>query len=251
VSCSVNAGAASSGARILIVDDDPEIRSLLCDYLRSNGLRPEAVADGEAMWSWLARHSTDLIVLDLMLPGADGLTLCRALRERTHLPIVMLTARGALLDRVLGLEMGADDYLPKPFDPRELLARITVVLRRTRHQMPHEHEPESPIAMRFANWVLDTRQQQLIGPDGTVVMLPQSDYRVLRALAQNPHRTLSRDYLVEHVFGKERSAQDRAIDVCVSRLRQHLQDDPRAGRLIRTVRNAGYMLACDVMVQAL
>ncbi len=245
----MSAPAGSEGARILVVDDDPEIRELLCDYLRAAGLRPAAVAEGEAMWQWLARHTADLVVLDLMLPGTDGLALCRALRERTHIPVVMLTARGALLDRILGLEMGADDYLPKPFDPRELLARINVVLRRARQVPAHLHEPEMAARLRFAGWCLDARERQLVSPAGVVVALAQSDFRVMQALAQNPRRTLSRDYLAEHAFGKERSALDRAVDVCVSRLRQHLEDDPRQARLIRTVRNAGYQLACDVAAQ--
>jgi two-component system OmpR family response regulator len=118
MSTSAFPAGAAQGPRILVVDDDPDIRELLCDYLRASGMRPAAVADGQAMWEWLGRHAADLIVLDLMLPGTDGLALCRSLRERTHIPVVMLTARGALLDRILGLEMGADDYLPKPFDPR-------------------------------------------------------------------------------------------------------------------------------------
>lgn len=240
-----------AGARILVVDDDPEIRELLGDFLRDAGLRPAAVADGDAMWAWLARHTADLVVLDLMLPGTDGLALCRSLRERTHIPVVMLTARGALLDRILGLEMGADDYLPKPFDPRELLARIKVVLRRARQQPTLQAEPERPVRLVFAGWSLDLRERQLSTPDGVLVPLAQSDFRVLCALAQNPWRTLSRDYLADHVFGKERQAQDRAIDVCISRLRQHLEQDPRHAQLIRTVRNAGYVLGCDVAEQAL
>lgn len=242
--------SGSQGARILIVDDDPEIRDLLCDFLRAAGLRPAAVADGDALWLWLERHTADLIVLDLMLPGTDGLALCRSLRERTHIPVVMLTARGALLDRILGLEMGADDYLPKPFDPRELLARIKVVLRRTRSQPAPLAEPDRPARLLFAGWCLDMREQQLTSPQGVLVPLARSDYRVLSALAQNPRRTLSRDYLADYVFGKERQAQDRAIDVCVSRLRQHLEAAPRQAQLIRTVRNAGYMLGCDVVAQA-
>jgi two-component system OmpR family response regulator len=241
---------SAPGPRILVVDDDPDIRELLCDYLRSSAMRPAAVADGQAMWEWLGRHTADLIVLDLMLPGTDGLALCRSLRERTHIPVVMLTARGALLDRILGLEMGADDYLPKPFDPRELLARIKVVLRRVAQAPAPAGEPDQQPVLRFAGWTLDMRTRQLLSPRGVLVPLAQSDYRVLCALACNPHRTLSRDYLADHVFGRERQAQDRAIDVCVSRLRQHLEDQPRQASLIRTVRNAGYVLTCDVQPQA-
>lgn len=233
-------------SRILVVDDDPEIRELLADYLHANGLQPACVADGQGMWDWLARHSADLVVLDLMLPGVDGLALCRSLRERTHIPVIMLTARGGLMDRILGLEMGADDYLPKPFDPRELLARINVVLRRTRQIPASLHEPERLATLRFAGWTLNMQTREFISPDGVLVSLTQSDYRVLCALAQNPHRTLSRDYLAEYAFGRERMALDRAIDVCVSRVRQHIEADPRKAVLLRTVRNAGYVLNCDV-----
>ncbi len=244
------ASPAAQGPRILVVDDDPDIRELLCDYLRASGMRPAAVGDGQAMWDWLGRHAADLIVLDLMLPGTDGLALCRSLRERTHIPVVMLTARGALLDRILGLEMGADDYLPKPFDPRELLARIKVVLRRVAQAPAPASEPEHLPVLRFAGWTLDMRARELRSPQAVLVPLAQSDYRVLCALASNPHRTLSRDYLADHVFGRERQAQGRAIDVCVSRLRQHLEDPARQASLIRTVRNAGYVLTCDVVPQA-
>lgn len=243
---SAQSSHVAARARILVVDDDPEIRELLCDYLQANGMLPSAVANGEAMWDWLARRSADLIVLDLMLPGVDGLTLCRSLRERTHIPVVMLTARGALMDRILGLEMGADDYLPKPFDPRELLARIGVVLRRTRQVPASLHEPERLATLRFANWTLNMHTRELHSPDGVLVTLAQSDYRVLCALVQNPHRTLSRDYLAEYAFGRERMALDRAIDVCISRLRHHLESNPRKAQVLRTVRNAGYLLACDV-----
>jgi len=233
-------------ARILVVDDDPEIRELLCDYLRAQGMQAAAVADGQGMWDWLARHSADLVVLDLMLPGVDGLALCRSLRERTPIAVVMLTARGALMDRILGLEMGADDYLPKPFDPRELLARITGVLRRTRQVPASMHEPEHLAILRFAGWTLNMQSRSLHDPKGLLISLAQSDYRVLCALAQNPQRTLSRDYLAEYTFGRERQALDRAVDVCISRLRQHLEPQPRQAQLLRTVRNAGYVLACEV-----
>ncbi len=231
---------------ILIVDDDPDIRHLLATYLKENGFRTAQAADGEAMYRQLTHHPIDLVILDLMLPGEDGLTLCRDLRTRMALPIIMLTARGGLVDRVVGLEMGADDYLAKPFDPRELLARIRGVLRRTR-SFPPQVEKEESARVRFAGWELEPRTGLLRSADGTAIALAGSDARLLKLLLTYPNRALGRDFLLQQVFQKERLPFDRAIDVCVSRLRQHLGDDPRAPVLIRTVRNQGYMLtASDV-----
>ncbi|MNR84371.1 Transcriptional regulatory protein OmpR [compost metagenome] len=234
--------------RILIVDDDQEIRQLLSLYLSEAGYAVETVADGVEMREWLSRKTASLIVLDVMLPGDDGLSLCRDLHMRSSVPIIMLTARGAPVDRILGLEMGADDYLTKPFDPRELLARIKVVLRRT-HSFPPAHEADSATFVNFAGWRLDTRARQLLSPDSVVISLAGSDYRVLRLLLQHAHHTLTRDYLIEQTFGKERDAFDRAIDICISRLRQHLEENARNPRIIRTVRNQGYVLTVDVAEQ--
>ncbi len=232
--------------RILIVDDDPEIRDLLCEYLAAAGYQTAAAANGAQMYRQLGMQTVSLLVLDVMMPGEDGLSLCRNLSARGGPPVILLTARGALLDRIVGLEMGADDYLPKPFDPRELLARIKVVLRRT-HSFPPACEAEPSAVVHFAGWQLNTRTHQLLSPQKIVVALGDSDYRVLRLLLQNPHRTLSRDFLIEHVFGKERTATDRSIDVCISRLRMSLQEDARRPALSRTVRHAGYVVATDVI----
>jgi len=232
---------------ILVVDDDPEIRQLLVDYLKGMGYQMSAAADGREMRRLLEVQPVDLVVLDLMLPGEDGLTLCRDLRARSEVPVIMLTARGTLIDRIVGLEMGADDYLPKPFDPRELLARIKVVLRRVQ-SFPQRAQVDEMANIRFAGWVLDTRARHLRSAAGVAVALAASDFRLLRLLLQHPNRPLSRDFLLRQVFDKERLPFDRAIDVCVSRLRQHLEDDPRAPRLIRTVRNQGYMLTADDVV---
>lgn len=226
---------------LLIVDDDPDIRQLLADYLQAAGFRTSLAADGREMRKRLEECVIDLVVLDVMLPGEDGLALCRGIRARSTLPIIMLTARGELLDRVIGLEMGADDYLPKPFDPRELLARIKSVLNRTR-TFPDHNRPDDTCALAFEGWVLDTRTRQLRSPAGLIVSLGNSDFRVLRLLLEHPNRPLSRDFLLSQVFGKERSPFDRSIDVCISRLRQHLEPNPRTPQLIRTVRNEGYML---------
>ncbi|AZL66874.1 MULTISPECIES: response regulator [Pseudomonas] len=229
---------------ILIVDDDPEIRQLLSLYLEEAGLRTSVAAHGRDMRRCLAERLVDLVVLDLMLPGEDGLTLCRELRVQSNIPVIMLTARGTLVDRIVGLEMGADDYLAKPFDPRELLARIKVVLRRTQ-SFPERARVDEASQLRFAGWRLDTATRQLRSPAGLVVSLGSSDYRLLRLFLQHPNRALSRDFLLNHVFDREREPFDRSIDVCVSRLRQHLGDHPRNPALIRTVRNEGYMLTAN------
>ncbi|MFK3772148.1 response regulator [Pseudomonas sp. NPDC089406] len=233
---------------ILIVDDDPEIRQLLSTYLEEAGLRTSVAAHGRDMRRCLEERLVDLVVLDLMLPGEDGLTLCRELRVRSNIPVIMLTARGTLVDRIVGLEMGADDYLAKPFDPRELLARIKVVLRRTQ-SFPERARVDDATRLAFAGWCLDTASRQLRSPAGLVISLGNSDYRLLRLLLQHPNRALSRDFLLNHVFDREREPFDRSIDVCVSRLRQHLGDDPRNPALIRTVRNEGYMLTVDEVGQ--
>jgi len=230
---------------ILIVDDDAEIRTLLSRYLEKNGLRATAVGDGRAMWQALDAGAFDLIVLDIMLPGDDGLTLCRMLRARSDIPIIMLTARGDETDRVVGLEMGADDYLPKPFSARELLARIKVILRRSR-SLPHNLRPEGEPRIRFGDWVLDTTHRHLLSATGVVTPLSGAEYRLLRIFVSHPNRVLNRDQLVELTQGKEADPLDRSIDVQVSRLRHRLGDDPRDPRLIKTVRGEGYVLAVPV-----
>ncbi len=230
---------------ILIVDDDAEIRALLGRYLEKSGLRATAVADGRAMWQALDAAPFDLIVLDLMLPGDDGLTLCRNLRARSDIPIIMLTARGDETDRIVGLEMGADDYVPKPFSARELLARIKVILRRSR-SLPPNLKPEGEAQIRFGDWVLDTTHRHLLAPDGAVTALGGAEYRLLRILVDHPNRVLNRDQLVELTQGREADALDRSIDVQISRLRHRLGDDPKNPQLIKTVRGEGYVLSVPV-----
>jgi two-component system OmpR family response regulator len=234
---------------ILIVDDDAEIRSLLGQYLVKNGLRVTAVADGRAMWQALEAGRIDLIVLDLMLPGDDGLTLCRNLRAKPFdIPVIMLTARGDETDRIVGLEMGADDYLGKPFSPRELLARIKAILRRAR-SLPENLQPDSARHLRFAGWVLDTAQRQLVSAANVVTPLSGAEYRLLRIFLAHPNRVLNRDQLVDLTQGKDADPLDRSIDVQVSRLRHRLGDDPREPRLIKTVRGEGYVLAVDIAAE--
>ena len=233
---------------ILIVDDDPEIRRLLVDYLARNGFEAIAVRDGREMWQALERHAVDLIVLDLMLPGSDGLTLCRDLRAKPgklNLPVLMLTARGEDTDRIIGIEMGADDYLVKPFNPRELLARIKSILRRTR-ALPPNLAPEAARYLVFAGWTLDTAERLLTAPDNVATPLSGGEYRLLRILLDHPNRVLNRDQLTEMIHGREAEPFDRAIDVQVSRLRQRLRDDSREPALLKTVRGEGYVLASAV-----
>lgn len=230
---------------ILIVDDDNGIRALLGEYLQKNGYRTTAVGDAKAAREALLRSRIDLMVLDLMLPGEDGLTLCRNLRARSDVPIIMVTARGEDTDRIVGLEMGADDYLPKPFNPRELLARIKGVLRRTQ-MLPAKMQADQAKTIRFAGWTLDGATRNLIGSDATLVALSGAEYKLLRVFLDHPNRVLSRDMLMDLTAGREADAFDRSIDVQVSRLRQRLEDDAREPTIIKTVRGEGYVLAADV-----
>jgi two-component system OmpR family response regulator len=230
---------------ILVVDDDPEIRHLLKQYLEKNGYQVTVVAEGSGMWKSLERGRVDLVVLDLMLPGVDGLELCRDLRGRSKVPVIMLTARGDEMDRVLGLEMGADDYVAKPFSARELMARIKGVLRRVR-DLPIDPLAETPERLDFAGWSLDAHTQHLTSPAGLVVPLSQAEYRLLQVLLLHPNRALTRDQLLELTQGREARPFDRSIDVLIGRLRRHLGDDAREPELIKTVRGRGYMLAARV-----
>jgi len=230
---------------LLVVDDDREIRELLADYLERQGYRVSAAANGTEMRRALESDPTDLVILDLMMPGEDGLTLCRELRARSALPIIMLTARGEPVDRIVGLEMGADDYLAKPFEPRELLARIRSVLRRAR-ALPPNLQPEGERLFRFADWTLETETRQLIAPDGVAVALSGAEYRLLRVFLDHAGRVLNRDQLLNLTRGRDADPFDRSIDLAVSRLRQKLRDDAREPKLLKTVRNEGYLLAVPV-----
>ena len=233
---------------ILVVDDDAEIRSLLCDYLRRNGYQATAVADGKAMWVVRARSAFDLIVLDIMLPGEDGLTLCRRLRAETDTPVIMLTARGEETDRIVGLEIGADDYLAKPFSPRELLARIKSVLRRAR-SLPNNLKADEARRIRFAGWTLDTAARHLVSAEGVVTALSGSEYQLLRILLSHPNHVLTRDQIMLLAKGREADPLERTIDLQVSRLRHRLGDDLDEPRLIKTVRGQGYVLAVPVELE--
>jgi len=235
--------------RILIVDDDEDIRKLLEEYLRKNGFDAQAVADGPAMREALVARPASLVVLDLMLTGEDGLSLCRQLRARSQVPVLMLTAKGDPVDRIIGLETGADDYLAKPFDPRELLARIRSVLRRAK-ALPADTEINVPDSFSFSGWRLDTRERNLRAPDGVVVPLSGAEYRLLLIFLQNPNAVLSRDQLSNFTFGRDADPLDRTIDMQVSRLRERLRDEAREPAIIKTVRGKGYVLAVRVESQS-
>jgi two-component system OmpR family response regulator len=236
----------SNQDHILVVDDDAEIRSLLSEYLEKNGYRVTAVADGKGMWAALdGGGHVDLVVLDLMLPGDDGLTLCRNLRARSELPVIMLTARGEETDRIVGLEMGADDYLAKPFSPRELLARIKSILRRAR-SLPENLQPDTARSLRFAGWRLDLSARNLLSPNGVVVALSGTEYKLLRIFLAHPNRVLNRDQLIDLMLSRDASPFDRSIDVQVSRLRHRLGENPKEPAIIKTVRGEGYVLAAAV-----
>jgi len=229
--------------RLLVVDDDLDIRTLLAEQLGRAGYQVLTAADGAQMRQQLQRERIDLVVLDLNLPREDGLTLCRDLRAQSSLPVIMLTARAEPIDRVLGLEMGADDYLAKPFEPRELLARIRNVLRRT-EALPANLEPPSLRQARFGEWLFDLEQRHLVAADGRVLMLSGAEFRLLKVFVEHAQRVLSREQLVSLSSGKPFDAQERAIDLQVSRLRAKLGD--AGGSLIKTVRNEGYVLSVAV-----
>lgn len=229
---------------ILIVDDDRDIRNLLADYLEKQGLRCTAAADGREMKAALERHRVDLIVLDLMLPGEDGLAICRRLRAaENHIPVIMLTAKGDDVDRIVGLEMGADDYLPKPFNPRELVARIQAVMRRQPHSLPGAPTPEDEIVV-FGRVRVNLGTRALTR-DGEEIQLTTGEFSLLKVLLQHPRQPLSRDKLMELARGREYGVFDRAIDVQVSRLRKLVEDDPAKPRYIQTVWGFGYVFVPD------
>ncbi len=230
---------------ILVVDDDREIRTLLGDYLSSNGYRSTVVADGKGMDRVIERGHVDLVVLDLMLPGEGGLQICQRLRRTSRVPVIMLTARGDEVDRIVGFEFGADDYVAKPFSPRELLARIRAVLRRAA-DAPREPRVDGVRAYRFGGWRLDTAERSLTSPQGVRVELGGAEYQVLLLLLANPQRVLSRAQVMDLLQGREAAPTDRSIDVRISRLRQKLGDDSRAPQIIRTVYAEGYVIGVAV-----
>lgn len=230
---------------VLVVDDDLEIRDLLGRFLTKHGYRITAVRGGKEMLRALGDWDIDLVILDLMLPGEDGLSLCRDLRAKSQIPVIMLTILGEETDRIIGLEMGADDYLPKPFNPRELLARMKAVLRRA------QFSPAKPVTdgrkiLGFAGWKLDLGLRRLKSPKGLIVDLSAGEFDLLVAFAERPQRVLSRDQLLDLTHGRAEAPFDRSIDMQVSRLRGRLENNPKEPELIKTVRGGGYVFTADV-----
>lgn len=237
----VDTGQEAGNGRLLVVDDDVALRELLCRYLAEQGYTVSAVADGIAMEQILATQSFDLLILDLMLPGENGLSLAKRLRSHSSMPIIMLSAHGEEVDRIVGLEVGADDYLPKPFNPRELLARIRAVLRRSSSAAPAEQEENT---YRFGRYRLDTVARCLTA-DGHEVELTSSEFTLLQIFVTHPNRVLSRDTLLQLLKGYEHQPYDRSIDVRITRLRRRLEADPGNPVFIRTVWGEGYMFTPD------
>jgi len=230
---------------IMVVDDDREIRELLARFLEKHRIRVTAVRDArEARRAWTNGHY-QLVVLDLMLPGEPGLDFARWLRTQSEVPLVMLTAMGEETDRIIGLELGADDYVPKPFNPRELLARIRAVLRRTGDSAGPRADSTAR-ALQFAGWTLEPARRRLLNPDNVEVALTGGEYDLLVALVERANRVLTRDMLLDLLRGRQAGPFDRAIDVAISRLRRKLEDDGRNAQLIKTVRGGGYVLAATV-----
>ncbi len=234
-----------SAPHILVVDDHRDIRDLLARYLTKHGLRVTTAADGAALRRLLKSSAADLVVLDVMMPGEDGLSLCRHLRETSGLPVILLTAMAEDTDRVVGLEIGADDYVTKPFNPRELLARIKAVLRRT-NSLPPDSEAGRAGRLRFGRWTLDRAQRALLDEAGVVTPLSSGEFKLLDALIARPGMVLSRDQLLDLTQGRAAKAFDRSIDNQVSRLRRKIEADPKNPELIKTVWGGGYSFAGKV-----
>lgn len=226
---------------ILVVDDDEGITSLLCEYLANFGFVTHSAGDGTAMRHQLDEHHIDLIVLDLQLPRVDGLTLANELRSKSRIPIVMLTARGSPIDRVIGLEMGADDYMSKPFEPRELVARIHTVLRRVNGSRQDVGANAPGDFIRFDGWELHRSERRLTSPKGLVVPLSNAEFQLLSTFLKTPRHLFTRDQLMTQARGRSMDSVERSIDLLVSRLRQKLDDNPRDPTMIKTVRGEGYV----------
>jgi two-component system phosphate regulon response regulator OmpR len=236
-------------ARLLIVDDDPSVRAMLREYLEDHAFRVAEAGSGAQMRESIERELPDAVLLDVRLPGEDGLSLARYLREHYDLGIIMVTASGDVIDRVVGLELGADDYIAKPFDPRELLARVKSVLRRLQAKPPAQAPaPAAPTAarQRFGRCELDIDARRLFESDGAEVAMTAMEYELLRVFLSNPNRVLSRDQLLMHTRNREWEPFDRSIDIRIGRLRRKIEPEPAGEpRCIRTVRNAGYMFVPD------
>ena len=241
--------------KLLVVDDDSEIRDLLGKFLTQHGFNVKLANGGEQMFHHLDQKSEqdfDLIILDLMMPGDDGLTLCRKVRNDSNVPIIMLTAVGEDVDRIIGLEMGADDYLAKPFNPRELLARIRAILRRQDVMTEYSASVTSDLpglahcVYQFNEWKLDKTRRRLLSPDNSEVSISGGEFDLLLALVEHPQHVLSRDNLLDITKNRQAGPFDRSIDIQISRLRRKIEDNPKTPTIIKTVRGGGYVLSCAV-----
>ncbi len=230
---------------LLIVEDEASIREPLVKYFEENQFRVKAASNAAEARALLTAHTFDLVISDIMMPGEDGLSLCRHIRSTSNLPVILLTARAEELDRILGLEVGADDYVVKPFSPRELLARVKAVVRRTNSLPPRQVSPET-VAYAFGDWVLKTGERELVGPDGLTVPLSSGEYALLLVLVERPKLVLTRDQLLDLTQGREANLFDRSIDNQISRLRRKIEEDPKTPKYIKTVWGGGYSLASDV-----
>ncbi|MFJ4156896.1 response regulator [Pseudomonas sp. NPDC089752] len=229
---------------LLIVDDDVEVLDLLQKFLRQHGYEVDVASDGKGLWQALERRVPDLVILDVMLPGDSGLVLCQRLRAGFPVAVIMLTAMGELSDRVVGLELGADDYLTKPFAARELLARVRAVLRRAGEAVTPAATPRS--VLEFSGWQLEVSRRELRSPEGVMIPLSNGEFELLLVFAEHPRRVLSRQQLLDLARGEAHDAYDRSIDVQVSRLRRKLEADDDTEPLIRTLRNVGYLFTASV-----
>jgi len=241
----------SEGARILVVDDDPRVRSMLDRYLTGEGFHVDCAENGDAMRRYLAGNGFDLVILDLVIPGESGLDLARELRATRDLPVIMLSGKGDLIDRVVGLEVGADDYVTKPFHLREVLARIRSVLRRCAPgQSPGSPERAEPRpaddVVCFDGRRLDLTKRELFEPDGTPIRLTTGEFNLLAAFIRHPNRPLTRDHLLDAVSGRSWAPFDRSIDTQIGRLRRKIEPDPANPEIIKTVRGVGYLFAAKV-----
>jgi two-component system OmpR family response regulator len=231
---------------ILLVEDDAEIGELIARYLETHQIEAVVVSDGRAMDAALARRDFDLLILDLNLPGEDGLSICRRMRDGPNLPIIIVTAQGEDVDRIIGLEMGADDYVVKPFNPRELLARVRSVLRRVRASAASRETAGGRFYL-FDGWRVDIMAHQVTAPTGSKIALTGAEFDLLYALCERPNRVLTRDQLIDLTHGQQGNPFQRSIDVLISRLRQKLESDPKNPKFIQTVRSEGYLFAPQVV----
>jgi two-component system, OmpR family, response regulator len=236
-------------SHILLVDDDQQIRTGLARFLTTRGLRVSLAKDGAEMFNMFSAGHIDLIVLDVMLPGEDGFSLCRRLRASSDVPVLLLTAVTGETDRIVGLELGADDYLCKPFQPRELLARIRAVLRRVNSMPPGLRRPKSAVS-RFLGWRLDMHNRTLTSPTGELVDLTAGEFDLLQAFVEHPQNVLTRDQLLDLARGRSSNVFDRSMDVQVMRLRRKIEPDPQQPAIIKTVRNSGYVFTPSVASDA-